>query len=69
MNWTQILADSGIPESPGRPKAAQMMTFEAVFKNHTEVIKAMSFRGALKKLKGRSKDLQMLCTADEQSES
>jgi len=60
------MRDAGIADSPGRQEACKMLRFEAVFREksgleHTEFIKAMSYHGALKKLKGRSKTLFSLC--------
>jgi hypothetical protein len=47
-----------------------MRRFEATFREksgleHVEVIDAMSYHGALKKLKGRSKTLHSLCIIDD----
>jgi len=58
--------DAGIEESPGRVEASKMRRFEATFREksggeHVEIIDAMSYHGALKKLKGRSKTLFSLC--------
>lgn len=60
------MRDAGISESPGRQEACKMLQFEATFREksgleHTESIAAMSYHGALKKLKGRSKTLFSLC--------
>ena len=60
------MRDAGIEESPGRVEASKMRRFEATFREksgleHVEVIDAMSYHGALKKLKGRSKTLYSLC--------
>lgn len=60
------MRDAGIEESPGRVEASKMRRFEATFREksgleHVEVIDAMSYHGALKKLKGRSKTLFSLC--------
>ena len=61
-----MMRDAGISESPGRQEACKMLQFEATFREksgleHTESIAAMSYHGALKKLKGRSKTLFSLC--------
>jgi hypothetical protein len=66
MDWSQMMRDAGIADSPGRKEACKMLRFEAVFREksgleHTEFIEAMSYYGALKKLKGRSKTLFSLC--------
>jgi len=58
--------DAGIEESPGKVEASKMRRFEATFREksgweHVEIIDAMSYHGALKKLKGRSKTLFSLC--------
>lgn len=60
------MRDAGIADSPGREQASKMLRFEATFREksgleHTEFIAAMSYHGALKKLKGRSKTLFSLC--------
>ncbi len=60
------MRDAGIEESPGRVEASKMRQFEATFREksgweHVEIIDAMSYHGALKKLKGRSKTLFSLC--------
>jgi len=60
------MRDAGIADSPGRQEASRILRFEAVFREksgleHTEFIEAMSYHGALKKLKGRSKTLFSLC--------
>ena len=60
------MSDAGIADSPGRVEACKMMRFEATFREktgseHVEIINAMSYHGALKKLKGRSKTLFSLC--------
>jgi len=60
------MRDAGIADSPGRQEACKILRFEAVFREksgleHTEFIEAMSYHGALKKLKGRSKTLFSLC--------
>ena len=64
------MRDTGIADSPGREEASKMMRFEATFREktgweHTEFIDAMSYHGALKKLKGRSKTLYSLCIVDD----
>jgi len=64
------MSDAGIAESPGRDDACKMMRFEATFREksgseHTEFIAAMSYHGALKKLKGRSKTLFSLCLVND----
>ena len=56
------MRDAGIEESPGRQEACKVLRFEAAFREksgleHVEVIDAMSYHGALRKLKGRSKTL------------
>lgn len=61
-----MMRDAGIADSPGRQEACKILRFEAVFREksgleHTEFIEAMSYHGALKKLKGRSKTLFSLC--------
>lgn len=66
MDWSQMMRDAGIADSPGRQEACKMLRFEAVFREksgleHIETIHAMSYHGALKKLKGRSKTLFSLC--------
>lgn len=65
------MRDAGIADSPGRQEACKMLRFEATFREksgweHTEFIGAMSYHGALKKLKGRSKTLFSLCLVDDQ---
>ncbi len=60
------MRDAGIEESPGKVEASKMRRFEATFREksgweHVEIIDAMSYHGALKKLKGRSKTLFSLC--------
>ena len=60
------MLDAGIEESPGKVEASKMRRFEATFREksgweHVEIIDAMSYHGALKKLKGRSKTLFSLC--------
>ena len=60
------MRDAGIADSPGRKEASRILRFEAVFREksgleHTEFIEAMSYHGALKKLKGRSKTLFSVC--------
>ena len=62
MDWSKLMRDAGIADSPGRQEACKMLRFEATFREktgseHVEIIKAMSYHGALKKLKGRSKTL------------
>ncbi len=64
------MSDAGISESPGRQEACKMLRFEATFREksgweHTEFIGAMSYHGALKKLKGRSNALFSLCLVDD----
>ena len=64
------MRDAGIEESPGRAEACKMRRFEVTFREkngleHVEVIDAMSYHGALKKLKGRSKTLFSLCIIDD----
>jgi hypothetical protein len=66
MDWSKMMRDAGIEESPGRVEASKMRQFEATFREksgweHVEIIDAMSYHGALKKLKGRSKTLFSLC--------
>ena len=56
------MRDAGIEESPGRQEACKVLRFEATFceksgLEHVEIINAMSYHGALRKLKGRSKTL------------
>jgi hypothetical protein len=70
MDWSQMMRDAGIADSPGRKEACRILRFEAVFREksgleHTEFIEAMSYHGALKKLKGRSKTLFSLCLVDD----
>ena len=65
-----MLHDAGIEESPGREEASKMLRFEAAFREksgleHSEIINAMSYHGALKKLKCRSKTLCSLCIVDD----
>jgi len=65
-----MMRDAGIADSPGRKEACRILRFEAVFREksgleHTEFIEAMSYHGALKKLKGRSKTLFSLCLVDD----
>ena len=64
------MRDAGIEESPGRVEASKRQRFEATFREkngleHVYVIDAMSYHGALKKLKGRSKTLFSLCIIDD----
>ena len=64
------MSDAGISESPGRQEACKVLRFEATFREktgseHVEIINAMSYHGALKKLKGRSKTLFSLCLVDD----
>ena len=64
------MLDAGIKESPGREEASKMLRFEAAFREksgleHSEIINAMSYHGALKKLKGRSKTLCSLCIVND----
>jgi hypothetical protein len=66
MDWSKIMSDAGIADSPGRQEACERQRFEATFREksgleHVEIIDAMSYHGALKKLKGRSKTLFSLC--------
>jgi hypothetical protein len=66
MDWSKMMRDAGIADSPGRAEACKMQRFEATFREktgseHVEIIEAMSYHGALKKLKGRSKTLFSLC--------
>jgi hypothetical protein len=66
MDWSRMMHDAGIEESPGKVEASKMRRFEATFREksgweHVEIIDAMSYHGALKKLKGRSKTLFSLC--------
>jgi hypothetical protein len=70
MDWNKMMRDAGIEESPGRKEASKMLRFEAAFREksglqHSEIINAMSYHGALKKLKGRSKALLSLCIVDD----
>jgi hypothetical protein len=70
MDWSKMMRDAGISESPGRQEACKMLQFEATFRErtgseHIETIHAMSYYGALKKLKGRSKTLFSLCLVDD----
>ncbi len=65
-----MMRDAGIEDSPGREKASKVLRFEAAFREksglqHSEIINAMSYHGALKKLKGRSKTLCSLCIVDD----
>ena len=69
MDWARMMRDAGIEESPGREEASRMLRFEAAFREksglqHVEIINAMSYHGALKKLKGRSKTLLSLQKID-----
>jgi len=64
------MSDAGIADSPGRQEACKMQRFEVTFREkngfeHVEIINAMSYHGALKKLKGRSKTLFSLCIIDD----
>ncbi len=64
------MSDAGISESPGRQEACKVLRFEATFREktgseHVEIINAMSYHGALKKLKSRSKTLFSLCLVDD----
>jgi hypothetical protein len=64
--------DAGIEESPGKVEASKMRRFEATFREksgweHVEIIDAMSYHGALKKLKCRSKTLYSLEKLDQVS--
>jgi len=70
MDWSKMMRDAGIADSPGRAEACKMQRFEATFREksgleHTEFIAAMSYHGALKKLKGRSKTLFSLCVIND----
>jgi len=70
MDWSKIMSDAGIHDSPGRTEACKMQRFEATFREksgleHVEIINAMSYHGALKKLKGRCKTLFSLCLVDD----
>jgi hypothetical protein len=72
MDWSKMMRDAGIEESPGRVEASKMRRFEATFREksgweHVEIIDAMSYHGALKKLKGRSKTLYSLEKLDQVS--
>ena len=65
-----MMRDAGIEDSPGREEASKMLRFEAAFREksgleHFEIINAMSYQGALKKLKDRSKALLSLCIVDD----
>ncbi len=62
IDWNQLIRDGKISESPGKAEASQMLFFKATFREksgaeHSETIAAMSYHGALRKLKGRSKTL------------
>jgi len=64
------MSDAGISESPGTQEACKVLRFEATFREktgseHVEIINAMSYHGALKKLKSRSKTLFSLCLVDD----
>lgn len=64
------MRDASIPDSPGRAEACRMLRFKATFREksgweHAEFIEAMSHHGALKKLKGRSKNLYSLSLVDD----
>ena len=70
MDWNKMMRDAGISESPGRQEACKMQRFEVTFREkngleHVEIINAMSYHGALKKLKGRSKTLFSLCIVND----
>ena len=70
MDWSKMMHDAGIADSPGREQASKMMRFEATFREksgweHTEFIEAMSYHGALKKLKSRSRTLFSLCIVND----
>ena len=60
------MSDAGIPESPGRLEASKVYRYLATFMEskggakHSVIIEAMSYHGALKKIKGRSKALLSL---------
>jgi len=60
------MSDAGIPESPGRVEASEVYRYLATFmeakagSEYSVIIEAMSYHGALKKLKGRSKKLLSL---------
>ncbi len=65
------MSDAGIADSPGRAEACKFQRFRATFREksgweHCEIIDAMSYHGALKKLKGRSKTLFSLCIIDDE---
>ena len=64
------MRDAGIADSPGRREACKMQRFEVTFREksglqHVEIINAMSYHGALKKLKGRSKTLFSICIVND----
>ena len=56
----------GITDSPDRQEACQIYRYQATFREgkpgseHIEIIEAMSYHGALRKLKGRTKRLLSL---------
>ncbi len=66
IDWNRLMREGGIADSPGRQEACQVYTYKAIFREgkpgseHVEIIEAMSYHGALKKLKGRSKALLSL---------
>ena len=66
IDWGKLMSDAGIPESPGRVEASEVYRYLATFmeakagSEHSVIIEAMSYHGALKKLKGRSKRLLSL---------
>lgn len=72
MDWTRIMRDGNIPESPGREEASRMIRYRAVFRDKktsqetVEVIEAMSLHGAMRKIKSRSKVLFSLAECDDQ---
>ena len=63
------MRDAGIEESPGREEASKVLRFEATFREksgleHSKIINAMSYHGALRMLKGRTKTLLSLQKID-----
>jgi hypothetical protein len=66
IDWNELIRKGEIADSPGRQEACQVCRYKATFREgkpgseHVEVIAAMSYHGALRKLKGRTKRLLSL---------
>ncbi len=66
IDWNELMRKGGIADSPGRQEACQIYRYQATFREgkpgseHVEIIEAMSYHGALRKIKGRSKRLLSL---------